>query len=94
MIYNIGLFSIIQHCLDLLSEYISVEGHMPSSDDPDWTKVFVFAPMCRYAEDLPLLYKSSVSDKEKLKNLRLDESVSRHNVSLMKYQNNHKRAVT
>ncbi|KAG8277895.1 hypothetical protein J6590_033428 [Homalodisca vitripennis] len=57
------------------SGYISVQGHMPTSEDPMWTQVFVYAPMARYAEDLPLLFSSCIDDEEKLKELRLDEPV-------------------
>lgn len=59
-----------------LSGYISVDGHIPSSDDPLWTNVFVYAPLCRYAEDLPLVFAASIHNKEKLKELRLNEPVS------------------
>lgn len=61
---------------------------MPSSDDPMWTNVFVYAPLCRYAEDLPLVLAASIHNKEKLNELRLNEPVSAvrlykqiHNVS-------------
>lgn len=30
-------------------------GHNPQSDDPKWGSFFTTAPMCRYAEDLPML---------------------------------------
>lgn len=59
-----------------VSGYISVDGHMPSSDDPLWTNLFVYAPLCRYAEDLPLVFAASIHNKEKLKELRLNEPVS------------------
>ncbi|XP_054290956.1 fatty-acid amide hydrolase 2-like [Macrosteles quadrilineatus] len=57
------------------SGYINAKDHMPTSEDPLWPKVFVFAPMARYSEDLPLLYSSCVEDENRLKELRLDEPV-------------------
>jgi fatty acid amide hydrolase 2 len=34
---------------------VSPAGHCPGSDAPNWGDFFTTAPMCRYAEDLPLL---------------------------------------
>uniref|UniRef100_A0A1B6CLB9 Amidase domain-containing protein n=1 Tax=Clastoptera arizonana TaxID=38151 RepID=A0A1B6CLB9_9HEMI len=57
------------------SGYISNDNHMPYSEDPMWMSIFAYSPMCRYAEDLPLLYSSCIQDKEKLLDLKLNEPV-------------------
>jgi len=54
--------------------YIGIDGHIPVSEDPEWGNFFSIAPMCRYAEDLPL-YMRAICDPEKRDNLRLNEPV-------------------
>ncbi|XP_046674523.1 fatty-acid amide hydrolase 2-A-like [Homalodisca vitripennis] len=54
--------------------YIGIDGHIPVSEDESWGNFFSIAPMCRYAEDLPL-YLHSISDPSKRENLRLKQPV-------------------
>nr|CAD7587514.1 unnamed protein product [Timema genevievae] len=50
---------------------ISLSGHVPTSSDKLWPKVFVIGPMVRYAEDLPLMMR--ILANENCRQLRLDE---------------------
>lgn len=68
------LFWVLQPHYGTVPGYVGIDGHIPVSEDPDWANFFSIAPMCRYAEDLPL-YMRSISDPEKRDFLRLDEPV-------------------
>lgn len=63
--------------MSLFVGFVSNQGHRPGSTDESWDHFFTLGPMCRYATDLPLMLRTIVSDKERLKELRLDEQVSR-----------------
>nr|CAD7454841.1 unnamed protein product [Timema tahoe] len=52
---------------------ISLSGHVPTSSDKLWPKMFVIGPMVRYAEDLPLMMR--ILANENCRQLRLDEPV-------------------
>ena len=54
---------------------ISVEGHMPMSEDKEWDTFLTLSPLCRYAVDLPLLMSAAAPEASKV--LRLEEPVSR-----------------
>ena len=54
---------------------VSTDGHKPSCKDPDYSKFFTMAPMCRYAEDLPLVLRNLITDPEKEAQLNLDQPV-------------------
>nr|CAD7439054.1 unnamed protein product [Timema bartmani] len=59
------------NCLNL--GVISLSGHVPTSSDKLWPKMFVIGPMVRYAEDLPLMMR--ILANENCRQLRLDEPV-------------------
>nr|CAD7570086.1 unnamed protein product [Timema californicum] len=52
---------------------VSISGHVPTSSDKLWPKVFVIGPMVRYAEDLPLVMR--ILANENCRQLRLDKPV-------------------
>ncbi|XP_014258512.1 fatty-acid amide hydrolase 2-like isoform X2 [Cimex lectularius] len=54
--------------------YISNDGHIPTSDDPDWNKYFTLGPLTRYAEDLPLMMKI-MTNRQRFEKLKFDEKV-------------------
>ena len=52
---------------------VSHVGHMPTSTDENWSRLFTIGPMSRYAEDLaPMLKVLANKNADKL---RLDEAV-------------------
>nr|CAD7200387.1 unnamed protein product [Timema douglasi] len=59
--------------LELRSRVVSISGHVPTSSDKLWPKVFVIGPMVRYAEDLPLIMR--ILANENCRQLRLDQPV-------------------
>ncbi|CAH2070822.1 unnamed protein product, partial [Iphiclides podalirius] len=52
---------------------IPIDGHIPTLTDEKYPKLLTVGPMCRHAEDLPLLMKVMAGDKSHL--LNLDEPV-------------------
>ncbi|KZC10724.1 PREDICTED: fatty-acid amide hydrolase 2-B-like [Dufourea novaeangliae] len=55
------------------SGILSIQGHFPNCDDPEFQNMLVLGPMARYAEDLHLAMKVLTSKYERP--LRLDEPV-------------------
>lgn len=49
-------------CILLFLEIISIEGHFPTSTDPNYQKYLTVGPMTRYAEDLDLMMKAISPD--------------------------------
>ncbi|KAL1115912.1 hypothetical protein AAG570_006201 [Ranatra chinensis] len=52
---------------------ISVKGHRPTCRDEDWDKYLTAGPLCRYAEDLPLILKAVAPKATQI--LKLDQPV-------------------
>lgn len=63
--------------------YVPNDGHIPASQDPMWDYYFTIGPVTRYAEDLPLLLKTMITEKSKIGKLRLDQSVDVSKVKIL-----------
>ncbi|XP_075234495.1 fatty-acid amide hydrolase 2 isoform X2 [Lycorma delicatula] len=62
--------------------FVSNRGHIPTAGDTFWNKYFTLGPMCRFAEDLPLVLGTIIPDITKRKQLQLHESVDLRKIKL------------
>jgi hypothetical protein len=60
----------------LISGLLSSVGNKPKCTDKEYYRYFTMAPMCRYAEDLPLLLRNVLCDPNKEALLELDKPVT------------------
>lgn len=62
--------------------FVSNKGHVPTAADDYWDRYFALGPMCRFAEDIPVVLKAIIPDISKQKQLQLDEDVDLRKIKL------------